>query len=105
MRVQVRDELEQLLDDDGDMADLFLTRKLASSSSPVGGSLPPNWAVGSPTIGSRISRASRASAGTYSADNDVEQLEMLLEVGIWHTIELLFLEKMSLKELDALKAY
>lgn len=79
-RVQkVRDELEQLLDDDGDMADLFLTRKLASSSSPVGGSLPPNWAVGSPTIGSRISRASRASAGTYSADNDVEQLEMLLE--------------------------
>ncbi|KAI5061067.1 hypothetical protein GOP47_0023572 [Adiantum capillus-veneris] len=79
-RVQkVRDELEQLLDDDGDMADLFLTRKLASSSSPVGGSLPPNWAVGSPTIGSRISRASRASAGTYTADNDVEQLEMLLE--------------------------
>ncbi|MCO5578504.1 hypothetical protein L7F22_032347 [Adiantum nelumboides] len=79
-RVQkVRDELEQLLDDDGDMADLFLTRKLASSASPAGGSLPPSWAVGSPTIGSRISRASRASVGTYTADNDVEQLEMLLE--------------------------
>ncbi|MCO5554073.1 hypothetical protein L7F22_007599 [Adiantum nelumboides] len=79
-RVQkVRDELEQLLDDDGDMADLFLTRKLASSASPVGGSLPPSWAVGSPTIGSRISRVSRASVGTYTADNDVEQLEMLLE--------------------------
>lgn len=79
-RVQkVRDELEQLLDDDGDMADLFLTRKLGSLSSPVGGSLPSNWAAASPTIGSRISRASRASAGTDSADNDVEQLEMLLE--------------------------
>lgn len=79
-RVQkIRDELEQLLDDDGDMADLFLTRKLASSASPVCGSVPPNWAVASPTIGSRISRASRASVGTYTADNDVEQLEMLLE--------------------------
>lgn len=79
-RVQkIRDELEQLLDDDGDMADLFLTRKLASSASPVCGSLPPNWAAASPTIGSRISRASRASVGTYTADNDVEQLEMLLE--------------------------
>eukprot|EP00250_Pteridium_aquilinum_P012416 c20717_g1_i1 orf=880-2073(+) len=79
-RVQkVRDELEQLLDDDGDMADLFLTRKIAGSSSPVGGSLPPNWAVASPTIGSRISRASRGSVGTYTADDDVEQLEMLLE--------------------------
>ncbi|KAH7427180.1 hypothetical protein KP509_10G033200 [Ceratopteris richardii] len=79
-RVQkVRDELGQLLDDDDDMADLFLTRKLAGSSSPVAGSLPAHWAVGSPTIGSRISRASRASLGTYTADNDVEQLEMLLE--------------------------
>ena len=72
--------MEQLLDDDGDMADLFLSRKQASASSPQGGSLPPNWIVASPTIGSRISRASRASAGTYGADNDVEQIEMLLEV-------------------------
>lgn len=79
-RVQkVRDELEQLLDDDGDMADLFLTRKQASSASPVGGSLAPNWVVASPTIGSRISRASKASAGTFGAENDVEELEMLLE--------------------------
>ena len=32
---QVRDELEQLLDDDDDMADLYLSRKLA-------GHLPPS---------------------------------------------------------------
>ncbi|KAH7444489.1 hypothetical protein KP509_02G079600 [Ceratopteris richardii] len=79
-RVQkVRDELEQLLDDDGDMADLFLTRKLAGSSPPVGSSLPSIWEIGSPNTGSRISRVSRASMATYTADNDVEELEMLLE--------------------------
>lgn len=79
-RVQkVRDELEQLLDDDDDMADLFLTRKQGSSSSPVGGSFAPNWVAASPTIGSRISRASKASAGTYGGENDVEELEMILE--------------------------
>ncbi|KAK9097696.1 hypothetical protein Syun_024741 [Stephania yunnanensis] len=80
-RVQkVRDELEQLLDDDDDMADLYLSRKLAGSSSPVSGSGVPNWFPASPTIGSRISRASRASAVTTRGDeNDVEELEMLLE--------------------------
>ncbi|XP_064939487.1 magnesium transporter MRS2-I-like isoform X4 [Musa acuminata AAA Group] len=81
-RVQkVRDELEQLLDDDDDMADLYLTRKLAGSSSPVSGSGVPNWLPGSPTIGSKISRASRASAATiHGNENDVEELEMLLEL-------------------------
>ncbi|KAI3861171.1 hypothetical protein MKW92_022967 [Papaver armeniacum] len=40
-RVQkVRDELEQLLDDDDDMADLYLSRKMASSS-PISGSEHP----------------------------------------------------------------
>ncbi|KAF9617542.1 hypothetical protein IFM89_037354 [Coptis chinensis] len=80
-RVQkVRDELEQLLDDDDDMADLYLSRKLAGSSSPVSGSGAPNWFPASPTIGSKISRASRASAATIRGDeNDVEELEMLLE--------------------------
>lgn len=80
-RVQkVRDELEQLLDDDDDMADLYLSRKLAGSSSPVSGSGPANWYPASPTIGSRISRASRASIATVRGDeNDVEELEMLLE--------------------------
>ncbi|XP_042514683.1 magnesium transporter MRS2-I-like isoform X1 [Macadamia integrifolia] len=80
-RVQkVRDELEQLLDDDDDMADLYLSRKLAGASSPVSASGAPNWFPASPTIGSKISRASRASAATFRGDeNDVEELEMLLE--------------------------
>ncbi|KAG2545984.1 hypothetical protein PVAP13_9KG025900 [Panicum virgatum] len=80
-RVQkVRDELEQLLDDDDDMADLYLSRKLAGASSPVSGSGGPNWFPASPTIGSKISRASRASAPTiHGNENDVEELEMLLE--------------------------
>ncbi|RZS01594.1 hypothetical protein BHM03_00031461, partial [Ensete ventricosum] len=80
-RVQkVRDELEQLLDDDDDMADLYLSRKLAGASSPVSGSSVPNWLPASPTIGSRISRVSRASAATiHGNENDVEELEMLLE--------------------------
>lgn len=80
-RVQkVRDELEQLLDDDDDMADLYLSRKLVGVSSPVSGSGAPNWFPSSPTIGSKISRASRASAATIRGDeNDVEDLEMLLE--------------------------
>ena len=75
----MRDELEQLLDDDDDMADLYLSRKLAPSS-PVSGS-GAAWFPGSPTIGSKISRASRASVITGRGDeNDVEELEMLLEV-------------------------
>lgn len=78
--VQVRDELEQLLDDDDDMADLYLSRKLVGSFSPLSGSGGPNW-FPSPTIGSKISRASRASIATVRGDeNDVEELEMLLEV-------------------------
>ncbi|KAJ7972708.1 Magnesium transporter MRS2-like protein [Quillaja saponaria] len=79
-RVQkVRDELEQLLDDDDDMAELYLSRKLAVSPSPVSGSGPPNWVFTSPTIHSKMSRTSRASVTTIQGENDVEELEMLLE--------------------------
>ncbi|XP_040369485.1 magnesium transporter MRS2-I [Rosa chinensis] len=82
-RVQkVRDELEQLLDDDDDddMADLYLSRKLVGTS-PVSDSGAPNWSFASPTItiGSKVSRASRASVTTVQEENDVEELEMLLE--------------------------
>ena len=77
--VQIRDELEQLLDDDDDMADLYLSRKLASSS-PVSSVDAPNWLLSSPTISSKIHRTSRASAATVQEENDVEELEMLLEV-------------------------
>lgn len=83
--LQVRDELERLLDDDDDMADLYLSRKL-SSASPVSdsGGGAAGWFHGSPTIGSKISRASRASVMTVHGDeNDVEELEMLLEVSIF----------------------
>ncbi|KAL5988819.1 Magnesium transporter MRS2-I [Asimina triloba] len=84
-RVQkVRDELEQLLDDDDDMADLYLSRKLAGASSPASSSGVPNWFPASPTIGSKISRASRASAATiHGSENDVEELEMLLELELF----------------------
>ncbi|KAK6145993.1 hypothetical protein DH2020_019862 [Rehmannia glutinosa] len=80
-RVQkVRDELEQLLDDDDDMADLYLSRKLAGAS-PVSASGAASWFLASPTIGSKISKASRASIATVSGnENDVEELEMLLEL-------------------------
>uniref|UniRef100_A0A6V7QS38 Magnesium transporter n=1 Tax=Ananas comosus var. bracteatus TaxID=296719 RepID=A0A6V7QS38_ANACO len=80
-RVQkVRDELEQLLDDDDDMADLYLSRKMAGAASPVSGSAASGWYPASPTIASKISRASRASAATlHGNENDVEELEMLLE--------------------------
>lgn len=78
-RVQkVRDELEQLLDDDDDMADLYLSRKLlfaSSASSDVDG----GWSPPSPTIESKISRASRATPFSSHGENDVEELEMLLE--------------------------
>ncbi|XP_072984842.1 magnesium transporter MRS2-I-like isoform X1 [Typha latifolia] len=80
-RVQkVRDELEQLLDDDDDMADLYLSRKLTGSSSPLNESTAHNCFAESPTLGSKISKASRASAATTNGnENDVEELEMLLE--------------------------
>ncbi|KAI5315857.1 PREDICTED: magnesium transporter [Prunus dulcis] len=76
----VRDELEQLLDDDDDMADLYLSRKLVGTS-PLSDLGAPNWSLASPTItiGSRVSKTSRASAATTAEENDVEELEMLLE--------------------------
>lgn len=79
----MREELEQLLDDDGDMAEMFLTRKIAvfESDSPsfsVGGSASVGPA---PTIGSRISRGmSRGTYSSYDEEEDVEELEQLLEV-------------------------
>ncbi|XP_058208797.1 magnesium transporter MRS2-I-like isoform X1 [Rhododendron vialii] len=82
-RVQkVRDELEQLLDDDDDMADLYLSRKSVKASSPNSASSIPDWVPPSPTIGSnsKISRISRASLTTINGHNDVEELEMLLEI-------------------------
>ncbi|KAL8139002.1 hypothetical protein V2J09_005003 [Rumex salicifolius] len=80
-RVQkIRDELEQLLDDDDDMADLYLSRKHNGSGSGLTSpSVIPYWYPASPTIATKVSRASRASGFTAHEENDVEQLEMLLE--------------------------
>ncbi|KAL8148839.1 magnesium transporter MRS2-I-like [Apium graveolens] len=77
-RVQkVRDELEKLLDDDGDMSELYLSRKLDDVSSPSSLNGVHNWLTASPTSGSNKSRAS--TAGTRHGENEVEELEMLLE--------------------------
>eukprot|EP00271_Cylindrocystis_brebissonii_P022873 TRINITY_DN8999_c0_g1_i1.p1 TRINITY_DN8999_c0_g1~~TRINITY_DN8999_c0_g1_i1.p1 ORF type:complete len:445 (+),score=89.31 TRINITY_DN8999_c0_g1_i1:69-1403(+) len=86
-RVQkVRDELEQLLDDDDDMADMFLTRKISIPYSPGastgGGGGGAASVLFSPTIASRISRGgSRGTLSTFvdEEDQDVEELEQLLE--------------------------
>ena len=81
--MQVRDELEQLLDDDDDMSDLFLTRKMVGGTSPVTSSGAIGWAPASPTIGSRISRISKASTvtsfnhGTTTGADDVEEVLLL----------------------------
>ncbi|XP_057745173.1 magnesium transporter MRS2-I-like isoform X2 [Arachis stenosperma] len=69
---KVRDELERLLDDDQDMADLCLSRKLLS---PVSISGAANKASISPTSGSKISSLSTI----HGEENDVKELEMLLE--------------------------
>ncbi|KAK2970182.1 hypothetical protein RJ640_019650 [Escallonia rubra] len=78
-KASVRDEFEQLLDDDDDMADLYLSRKLLDAPSPISGDGVANWSPVSPTIGSKLSRTSRASAVTTHGEPDVEELEMLLE--------------------------
>ncbi|XP_020228878.1 magnesium transporter MRS2-I isoform X1 [Cajanus cajan] len=79
-RVQkIRDELENLLDDDDDMADLYLSRKLSVSPSPSSSSDAPYWLYGSPNTGSKLHRSSRASVTTVQRENDIEELEMLLE--------------------------
>ena len=69
----MRDELERLLDDDQDMADLYLSRKLLS---PVSGSGAAYKASISPTVGSKVSSVS----AIHGEENDVKELEMLLEV-------------------------
>ncbi|XP_074366555.1 magnesium transporter MRS2-I-like [Apium graveolens] len=75
--VKVRDELEQLLDDDDDMSELYLSRKLVDDvSSPSSGNSIRKWVPASPTLGSK---KSRASAATTHGGSDVEELEMLLE--------------------------
>ncbi|KAI3872841.1 hypothetical protein MKW92_000376 [Papaver armeniacum] len=85
-RVQrVRDELKKLLDDDGDMAELYLSRKMASSSSPI------SSVSGAPNrLTAPAFKISTSSRGVVEGDeNDVKELEMLLEpyfVQVDHTL-------------------
>ncbi|PKI53038.1 hypothetical protein CRG98_026618 [Punica granatum] len=83
-RVQkVRDEIEHLLDDNEDMAQLYLSRKWiqsqqseallgAGASNSISPAVPPLRRISSNRSGSVVT-------SNYTADNDVEDLEMLLE--------------------------
>ncbi|GAU47932.1 hypothetical protein TSUD_14020, partial [Trifolium subterraneum] len=63
------------MDDDEDMADLYLSRKLeGGASSPISQSgAANNWIISSP------STKSKSVATLLRDENDVEELEMLLE--------------------------
>jgi hypothetical protein len=92
----VRDELEQLLDDDDDMIDLFLSWKAIGAGFPaasVAASVAaPNWAPTSPTMGSGISWVNKASTimsyahGNCTGVDDAEDSETLLEVLVEYSI-------------------
>ncbi|KAI8529365.1 hypothetical protein RHMOL_Rhmol12G0219900 [Rhododendron molle] len=101
-RVQkVRDEIEQLMDDDGDMAEMYLTEKKRRmelffsgdqsvtgfrSSDGVQSVSAPVSPVSSPPDGSRrlekslsIARSRQSGRSTESGTERIEELEMLLE--------------------------
>ncbi|RWW41668.1 hypothetical protein BHE74_00052829 [Ensete ventricosum] len=83
--LQVRDEIEHLLDDNEDMAHLYLTRKqiqnqqfealIASGASNSIVAAGPNLA----RLGSNLNGSASIISSIYADDNDVEDLEMLLE--------------------------
>ncbi|KAK4476842.1 hypothetical protein RD792_016002 [Penstemon davidsonii] len=82
-RVQkVRDEIEHLLDDNEDMAQLYLTRKWIQNqqSEALSAALAPNSIISSATHLRRLSSTRSGSlVSNYLNDQDVEDLEMLLE--------------------------
>ncbi|KAF0928574.1 hypothetical protein E2562_006020 [Oryza meyeriana var. granulata] len=81
---KVRDEIEHLLDDNEDMAHLYLTRKQLQSQQveALMSSAASNSIVPGGTSLSRLNSSFRRSvsiATSMHLDNDVEDLEMLLE--------------------------
>lgn len=79
----MRDEIEHLLDDNEDMAQLYLTRKWMQTQQPesllgVGGSNIVN-STGAPLRRISSTRSGSLVTSNYLDDNDVEDLEMLLE--------------------------
>lgn len=80
--VQVRDELEQLLDDDDDLAELYLSRKFVATVTPpdCSGAAATWYPSSSPRrLSGKFSRGSRG-ASLRGEERDAENLEMLLEV-------------------------
>ncbi|PSR96826.1 Magnesium transporter MRS2-1 like [Actinidia chinensis var. chinensis] len=100
-RVQkVRDEIEQLMDDDGDMAEMYLTEKKSRMESSIYGdqssmgyrstdgvlsASAPVSPVSSPLEGRKlektlsIARSRQSMRSSEGATESIEQLEMLLE--------------------------
>ncbi|ERN15081.1 hypothetical protein AMTR_s00056p00049330 [Amborella trichopoda] len=84
-RIQkVRDELEHLLDDNEDMAQLYLTRKhfqnqQLESTAAVVGSCSLTMTLSLPRLGENLHSTATLVTSAHSDDNDVEDLEMLLE--------------------------
>ncbi|KAL2513725.1 Magnesium transporter MRS2-4 [Forsythia ovata] len=79
---KVRDEIEQLLDDDEDMAQLYLTRKWIQNqqSEALMGAMASNGMVpAAPHLRRLSSTRSGSLVSNYVNDHDVEDLEMLLE--------------------------
>lgn len=79
--LQVRDEIEHLLDDNEDMAQLYLTRKWLQNQQLEAhlGATSSNNLSNSAHVVRRLSSTRSASIVTSNDDNDVEDLEMLLE--------------------------
>ncbi|KAK4762091.1 hypothetical protein SAY87_029975 [Trapa incisa] len=83
-RVQkVRDEIEHLLDDNEDMAQLYLSRKwtqIQQSEALLGSGATNSISLAVPPLRHNSStRSGSIATSNYSNDNDVEDLEMLLE--------------------------
>ncbi|KAL2487650.1 Magnesium transporter MRS2-4 [Forsythia ovata] len=79
---KVRDEIEHLLDDDEDMAQLYLTRKWIQNqqSEALMGAMASNGMVpAAPHLRRLSSTRSGSLVSNYINDHDVEDLEMLLE--------------------------
>ncbi|XVF03188.1 hypothetical protein REPUB_Repub04eG0239800 [Reevesia pubescens] len=110
-RVQkVRDELEHLMDDDGDMAEMYLTEKKLRSegNTPIASS---NGAQRLQRAFSSIATSSKQGSLMSSSNGgeNVEQLEMLLEayfVVIDHTLSKLFsVRDLCLPAVDMLESF
>ncbi|WOK98769.1 magnesium transporter MRS2-G isoform X1 [Canna indica] len=85
-RIQkVRDEIEHLLDDDMDMAHLYLTRKQIQNQQVealIASAASNSIVAGGPNLtkyGSNFNGSASIISSIYADDNDIEDLEMLLE--------------------------